>query len=335
MGESKRRFVGAILVAALMVALLTACGGGASKSDKSSGLTGSAAPNSSLAQQSTSSDGQSLAVATSASASSGGAAATTTSSWDRKIIRNADLTLQVNDVESFLSSVRSMVDGVGGIVFASSTSYSGDIQTATMTLDVPSDQFDLVVSNLRSQAGVKKVVTESISSQDVTDDYVDLQSQLTNLKATEARLMVLMDKATDLQDILTVQDELSKVEGQIEQTTGRINYLDKKTSFSRITLTLSPVGVAVETKTTGGLRSRQSGSRCLESVAGLHRRHTDRSGQGGRLPMVVLAAGGHRRRGGDSPSPTSSDGDINDRDRRIIDGIGRRSIRDRRPCSSN
>ncbi len=249
---SKLRLSGAVLVAVVVITLAAACGGSGAKNERTSDSSSGIASNSSKSQAPSSTGGQAVVAATSASASSGGAAATTTSGWDRKIIRNADLTLQVNNVESFLAAVRSTVDGVGGIVFASSTSYDGDVQTATMTLDVPSDQFDQVVSNLRSQSGVKKVVTESISSQDVTDDYVDLQSQLTNLKATQARLTILMDKATALQDILTVQDELSKVEGQIEQTTGRINYLDKKTSYSRITLTLSPVGVAIETKSTSG-----------------------------------------------------------------------------------
>ncbi len=248
--DSKTRLFAMVLVAVVVTGLLVACGGGGggSKNERTSETSSGAPSSASVGQDSSVSGGQSIAAATAAS----GSASSTTSGWDRKIIRNADLSLQVSDVESILSRVRSMVDGVGGVVFASSSAYNGELQTATMTLDVPSDQFDQVVTNLRSLDGVKKVVSETVTSQDVTDDYVDLQSQLTNLKATQARLAVLMDKATDLQDILTIEEELSKVEGQIEQTTGRINYLDKKTSFSRITLTLAPVGVATEPKSTSG-----------------------------------------------------------------------------------
>ena len=176
----------------------------------------------------------------------------TTTNWDRKIIRNADIALKVTSVESMLATVRSITDGVGGVVFASSTSFSGDDQIATMTLDVPADQFDQVVNSLRAVPGVKKVEHESITSQDVTDDYIDLQSQLRNLQATETRLLALMDKATQLQDVLLLDQELSKIEGQIEQTTGRINYLDKRSSFSRITLTLSPFVVSAKNDVNSG-----------------------------------------------------------------------------------
>ncbi len=246
----RTRLVTMLVMSLALVGLLASCGGGVTKSAQTSNSDGAAAPQSFVGQTSTASGGQSIAAATSASSS--GSPSDTTSNWDRKIIRTADLSLQVTDVESILANVRSVVDGVGGVVFASSTSYAGDNQSATMTLDVPSDQFDQVVTNLRSLSGVQKVVSESVSSQDVTDEYVDLQSQLTNLKATQSRLSVLMDKATDLQDILTVEEELSKVEGQIEQTTGRINYLDKKSNYSRITLTLSPVGAPAEPKSTNG-----------------------------------------------------------------------------------
>ncbi len=239
MVSPKMRFIGVVLAIVGLLVLSAACGTG-SKSTESSAQSVKTQPGAASSVDSshvaTSGGAAVPAIATSGAATQ----SSTTMNWDRMIVRNADISLQVASVESMLAKVRSLTDGAGGVVFASSTSFNGNDQVATMTLDIPADQFDQVVNALRAAPGVKKVDHESITSQDVTSDYIDLQAQLRNLQATQSRLLALMDKATQLQDILTLEQELSKVEGQIEQTTGRINYLDKRTSFSRITLTLSP-----------------------------------------------------------------------------------------------
>jgi hypothetical protein len=166
-----------------------------------------------------------------------------TADWDRKVIRTAQLDLQVSNVETMLATIRGITDGAQGIVFASSTSFDGDNQLATITLDVPADQFDQVINSLRSANGVKKVQRESVTSQDVTDEYVDLQSRLKSLNASHDRLLDLMKQATSINDIVTLDNHLSDIETQIDQATGRINYLNKKTSFSRIVVTLNPVSI--------------------------------------------------------------------------------------------
>ncbi len=246
----RSRVWSAVLVIIVAAATLAACGGGGSPSSKS--------PSSSVAQSASSAGPANVSQdaisggAVGVSSAATGAPATSGPDWGQKIIRNADITLQVTSVESMLATIRTITDSAGGVVFASSSSYDGDQQIASMTLDVPQEQFDQVITQLRSAAGVKKVEKETVSSQDVTEQYVDLQSQLRNLQATQARLQQLMGQATQLQDVLTIQQQLSNVEGQIEQTTGRINYLDKHTSFSRITISLVPVGVAVNTKPKSG-----------------------------------------------------------------------------------
>jgi len=192
--------------------------------------------------------------ATAASASASGGASTSNSSsqavqtadWDRKIIRNAQIDLQVNNVETMLATIRGITDGAEGLVFASSTSFDGDNQLATITIDVPASRFDQVITSLRSANGVKKVQRESVTSQDVTDEYVDLQSRLKSLNASHDRLLALIAQATNINDIVTLDDHLSGIETQIDQTTGRMKYIDQKTSFSRIVVTLSPVAIVTQ-----------------------------------------------------------------------------------------
>ncbi len=242
-----------VLVIFLGIVLLSACGGNGKTSTRDSSSSSAAPSDQSIGatkdgQAFTSEGGGSTGTTSNATSPS----ATTGSAWGQKIIRNADITLRVTSVESMLATIRTIADTAGGVVFASSSSYDGDQQIASMTLDIPEEQFDQVINQLRSATGVKKVEKETITSQDVTEQYVDLQSQLRNLQATQARLQQLMNQATQLQDVLTIQQQLSNVEGQIEQTTGRINYLEKHTSFSRITISLLPVGVAVDTGPSSG-----------------------------------------------------------------------------------
>lgn len=77
------------------------------------------------------------------------------------------------------------------------------------------------------------------TAQDVSEEFVDLQSEITNLKVTEEGLQKLIDKAEKLEDILSLQKELTGVRGEIQKRQGRLNFLDNRTAFSTITINLS------------------------------------------------------------------------------------------------
>jgi PKD repeat protein len=83
-----------------------------------------------------------------------------------------------------------------------------------------------------------EVTSQTTSSQDVTEEYVDLTSKLKNLEATEQQLLRIMDKAEKVEDILAVERELSNTRSQIEQTKGRMQYLEKTASMSLIQVNL-------------------------------------------------------------------------------------------------
>ncbi len=85
-----------------------------------------------------------------------------------------------------------------------------------------------------------KVVDETAAGDDVTDQFVDLQSQLTNLEATEARIQEFLKDAKTIDEALRINQELSNIEGQIEQIKGQMNYLDDRSAYSTITLNLEP-----------------------------------------------------------------------------------------------
>src|ERR1700726_5020074 len=106
---------------------------------------------------------------------------------------------------------------------------------ADLTLQVRGDAADSTLSDLRA---LGKVTTEASGSQDVTEEYVDLGSNLRNLQASESAILKLMDKATQIQDVLSLQRELTNVRGQIERIQGRKTYLERRSDMATITLSL-------------------------------------------------------------------------------------------------
>jgi len=164
---------------------------------------------------------------------------------DRMVIRTAQLTLEVGDIEHALAQVRQIATNAGGFVSASDTHVDSSSGTshmiADLTLQIRSDSTDSVISDLRA---LGTVTAESSGSQDVTEEYVDLDSDLRNLQATESAILQLMDRATQIQDVLSLQRELTNVRGQIERIQGRKNYLQQRTDMATISVSLRLPGTS-------------------------------------------------------------------------------------------
>jgi ABC-type anion transport system duplicated permease subunit len=159
------------------------------------------------------------------------------------IIRTAQLVLTVSDVESAVQAVRALVTATPGArILAAQTRYENDQQVATLTLQVPAAAFETVMSALRRLA--RRVESEATSSQDVTEEYIDLTARLRTLRATEARLLALLERAQRLEDILVLERELAQVRSQIERLEGRQRYLAQRSDLATITVTLQPEGLA-------------------------------------------------------------------------------------------
>ena len=182
---------------------------------------------------------QRAAVAANAAAAPNTLPDTSAQILDRMVLRTAQLTVQVTDIELALAQARQIATRGGGFVSASNTRVEKvndqDRMVADLTLQVRSDAADSTLSELR---GLGKVTTETSGSQDVTEEYVDLTSNLRNLQASESAILKLMDKATQIQDILALQRELTNVRGQIERIQGRKTYLERRSDMATITLGL-------------------------------------------------------------------------------------------------
>lgn len=177
------------------------------------------------------------------------------STEDRKIVKEGFITLEVEDVAETMDEVAEMTNELGGYVVSS---YKREYERGVsghITIRVPAGKFDEAFVRLRQLAVA--VPYEATTARDVTEEYVDLEARLSNLQATEAQYLALLEKAGTVEEILKVQKELSSVRGQIEQIEGRTQYLARTSETSLIEVNLQ------ETK---GLAEPWSASAAFQSA---------------------------------------------------------------------
>ncbi|RLC63898.1 MAG: DUF4349 domain-containing protein [Chloroflexota bacterium] len=157
---------------------------------------------------------------------------------ERLIIRTASLDLVVPDTEAALDEINDLVDELGGYVVESNVYQYQEGMQAHVTLRVPAESLDVALERIRGLA--TEVRHESISGQDVTEEYVDLQSRLRHLEATEARLLEFLEEAEDTEAALEVYDRLQEIQAEIEQVKGRMQYLEQSAALATISLDITP-----------------------------------------------------------------------------------------------
>jgi len=171
-----------------------------------------------------------------------GAEALTGAQIGRMVIKNAEVRLLVKDTDTAVDRALQAIGDVDGYVVSSRVWYQMtdgvNYKYATLTIGVPASQFENALRRLRAIA--LKVLDENASGQDVSSEFVDLQSQLTNLQATRDRIRSFLADAKTVDESLRINQELSNIEAQIEQVQGRMNFLSNRSAFSTITLTLEP-----------------------------------------------------------------------------------------------
>ncbi len=178
------------------------------------------------------------AEATSVAMRPGNSAPGLPSSAGRMVIKDAEIELLVSDTGRALSQVTQMAADYGGYVVSSQTWYDGGFKYATLRLGIPSDSFENALNYLRNLG--LQVLKENATGQDVSAEYTDLQSRLSNLEATAARVRSFLEQANTVEDSLRINTTLSDLEGQIEQVKGQMKYYEGRAAFSSITVTLTP-----------------------------------------------------------------------------------------------
>jgi hypothetical protein len=161
---------------------------------------------------------------------------------NRMIIKNADIRLMVKDTDVAIDRATQVIADAGGYIVSSRVwyqdYYGNSLKYATVTIGIPVDEFERALVKLRDLA--VRVVDEVAAGDVVTEQYVDLQWQLTNLEATRARIQEFLKDTKTVEEALRINQELANIEAQIEQIKGRMNYLNDRSAFSTITINFEP-----------------------------------------------------------------------------------------------
>jgi hypothetical protein len=156
---------------------------------------------------------------------------------DLLIIKTGSLVLQVTGIDAALTAASQQVTALGGYVSGSERNGDGESDQASVTFRIPAASWEQALTGLRSLG--TKVLFERAATEDVTAQVVDLGARIRNLETTELALQGIMDRAVDIEDVLSVQTELTTVRGQIEQATAQKTHLEAQAAMSTLTITFS------------------------------------------------------------------------------------------------
>ena len=160
---------------------------------------------------------------------------------ERLVIQNADLAIVVKDPKARMQEISDLAKEFGGFVVSSNlyqsfTALGKEVPEASIVIRVPSERLEEALARIKE--GAVDIDYENRSGQDVTSQYVDLQSQLKAKEAAEKKLLEIMDQATRAEDVLAIYLQVQTVQTEIEQLKGQIKYLEESADLSAISVRL-------------------------------------------------------------------------------------------------
>jgi PBP1b-binding outer membrane lipoprotein LpoB len=164
---------------------------------------------------------------------------------ERMIVYSGQLSLVVKDARGAVDQITQIVQSAGGFVTASSTYEDAGYTRATMTVRIPGEdlaQLKATLSKVKELA--LQVEKEDLNGQDVTDQYADNQAEIDNLTAQRDSYRKLLDRATKMEDILSIQARLDDVQGRINRLTGQQLKLKENVKLATVDITLTPDALA-------------------------------------------------------------------------------------------
>jgi hypothetical protein len=192
---------------------------------------------------------------------------------DRKIIRNADLTIEVPSTIETQQLVSAIAESRGGFVVNSESKQRENVDPTKRTVDiklilrVPANQFGSAVEEIKKLASNLPQV--NVTGDDVSEEFIDLEARIKTQKALEAQFLEIMKDARKVQDALEVQRQLAEVRNDIEKTEGRKRFLENRAALSTITVNIqSPTPITVSTT---GFRHtvREAAAESLDIASGM------------------------------------------------------------------
>jgi len=158
-------------------------------------------------------------------------------SIDRRIVKNGRANIEVENFDLSVSKIKELANSFGGYITGSNMWTSdSNIKNGNITVKIPENRFEAFGDSL-GQIGIVK--SKETSANDVTEEYIDLQARVKNLKNQEYRYTELLSMAKSVEDVLAIEVQLGRIRGEIESYERRIKYLDNTTSYGTFYLTLN------------------------------------------------------------------------------------------------
>ena len=151
---------------------------------------------------------------------------------ERTVIYNGYVSVETGDIQGTLTKIRTLAENSGGYIAGSSRTEDW----ADITIRVPKEKFREAVQDIETYG---KVLDEQTSSEDVTEQYIDMKARLENLQRQEKRLQEILDMAKTVDELLTVEREIERVRGEIESLQGQLTYIERNVAMSVITVHLT------------------------------------------------------------------------------------------------
>lgn len=155
---------------------------------------------------------------------------------DKKVIKTGTIDMRVNSVETAIDNIKTIAKENGGDEVSSDFSKSDSYKKGYIIVKVPVNQYDKTFAQIKQIAPL--VTHESSQAQDVTAQFIDLESRIKNKKEHETRLRSFFDKAEDVDELIQIERELARVRTEVEQMEGQLKYLKDQTQYSTIHITL-------------------------------------------------------------------------------------------------
>ena len=157
---------------------------------------------------------------------------------DKKIQKNANINIEVKDLEESIVKANQIISNYNGeIISTNSGGMDFGQPYANISLRVPSENLDEVVNEFKKISS--KVISENIYTNDVTEEFIDVEARLNIMKSTEKRFNDLLDDAKSVEEVIQVEKELMRIRGEIDSLEGRLNYLNQTTDTSEINLNIN------------------------------------------------------------------------------------------------
>ena len=154
---------------------------------------------------------------------------------ERRVISTGYMSMEVDDVPAAAEQVRIAAEALGGFVESSTVSGDDEDAFAEVTIRVPQEAFPEALDRVRR---IGEVRSEDLRAQDVTEQFIDLNARLRSALRTEGSLLDLLDRAADVEDVIAIERELSRVRTDIERLQGQLNFLERRVSLSTLTVSL-------------------------------------------------------------------------------------------------